>query len=87
MLLENTDVTDDAIEKSCYICGLDLVKAYKEDNSQQNDLNASTQKFPTMTRFDGQKKELCGSCYKNHVTGMEVYQAKHPEWKYPKARE
>lgn len=85
--MENTNTVNNTIEISCYICGLDLMQEYKKDESQQNDLNASIQKFPTMTRFDGQKKELCGPCYKNHVSGMEIYQANHPAWKYPKARE
>ncbi len=77
----------------CYICGVDLMQEWKKEESQQknnsdikqqNDLNETPQHFPTMTRFDGQKKELCGSCFKNYLGGIKIYQEKHPEWQPPK---
>ncbi len=74
------------IEITCYICGIDLMKEYKKETSQQNDLEEAIQKFPAMVTLYGIRKELCGSCYKSHKSGMDVYQEAHPEWKYPKER-
>jgi len=82
-LLENTD-DEMLIEKTCYICGVDLLQQYKRDNGTQNDLNASKQKFPQMTRWDGQKKEVCASCFKSVEEGVEVYRQNHPKWRPPK---
>ncbi len=88
MMLENTDVVDDTIEISCYICGLDLMQQCKDDETiQQKDLNQAKQQFPTMTGHDGIKKYLCGPCYKNHRSRMEVYKKANPKLEYPKARE
>ena len=84
---ENTEQDENENIISCYICGLDLMKEYRKDTTQQNDLKESVQKFPTMIRYDGQKKELCASCYKNHLSGMAIYQENNPNWKPPKARE
>jgi len=86
--LENTNNSDEALVKRlCYICGVDLVQQYKKDNAQQNDLNASLQKFPEMILWNGKKEELCASCYIAHVEGMSVYMEKYPEFKRPKPRE
>ena len=64
------------------------MEQYKDDAAvQQKDLSESKQQFPTMVRYDGIKKYLCGSCYKNYRSGMEVYKKANPNWEYPKARE
>lgn len=82
--MENTD-DEQLVKRTCYICGVDLLQQYKRDYGTQNDLNASTQKFPEMIRWDGQKKEVCASCFKCVQEGIEVYLEKHPEWEPPKA--
>ena len=84
--MENTD--NDLLGRECYVCGVDLMQQYKRDNTnKQNDLNASTQKFPEMIRYDGQRKEVCSWCYKSIEEGLQVYQTKNPSWVRPKARE
>lgn len=69
--------------KECYICGIDL-KTQKIRDRNENPNNPVYQ-FPTMTLWNGVKKELCGSCYKNHLQGMEIYQENNPNWKAPKS--
>lgn len=66
----------------CYVCGLDL-DSQKIKEQHQGD-NTPLKSYPTMTLFNGQKKELCGSCYKNHIQGIEIYQKNNPNWNYPK---
>jgi len=91
MVMVNTDNSYVPSGRNCYICGVDLVLQYKKDaqqnknnNTQQNDLNASVQKFPEMIRWDGKKKEVCGSCYKCIDGGLKTYEERHPEFVRPK---
>lgn len=71
------------IIKKCHICSINLNSQKIQDRYRNDDISA--QKFPTMTTHNGMKKELCGPCYKNHLSGMEIYKENHPEG-YPKAR-
>lgn len=85
MVMENTD--DEFLDRLCYVCSVDLTQKYKDDTTKQNDLKSSTQKFPEMIRWDGQKKEVCGPCYKSIEEGIEVYQQRHLEFVRPKPKE
>lgn len=85
MVMDNTD--DELLERDCYVCGDDLTRKYKEDDtSRQNDFNASTQKFPEMILWNGTKKEVCGACYIAYVEGLKVYKENNPNFELRQSR-
>lgn len=67
----------------CYICGIDLKTQNIKDRHENMDNPAY--EFPTMTLYNGYTEQLCGSCYKNHIQGIKIYQENNPNWKYPKS--
>jgi len=71
----------DTTQKKCYVCGIDL----EVQKIQTRDTNENQQyyEFPTMTLWNGKKKELCGSCYKNHIHGIKIFKENNPNWQYP----
>lgn len=81
---DTRNYTGDDIKK-CYICDTKL-DSQKIKNRHRND-DISAREFPTMVLYNGVKKELCGPCYINHLSGMKIYKENHPELEYPKARE
>ena len=70
-MIEDTDKELKGI--TCYVCGEDLARKYKNDTTQQSDLNASKVNFPEMVLWNGNTKEVCGDCYKAYIEGLEEY--------------
>jgi len=71
-------------EKRCYVCNTDLELEYKKEIIQQGYSNFFENICVGMIKFDGVKKLLCVSCYKNQVQGIKIYQENNPDWKPPK---
>jgi len=85
MVMKDTD--NELVERTCYVCGVDLTRKYKNDTAQQNNFNASTQKFPEMILWNGKKEEVCSECYKAYVEGLEVYKENNPNFELHQPRE
>ena len=89
LLSDNTDNSfGEVIEKVCYVCSADLIRMYKDNPAiKQNDLHASTQKFPEITLWNRTRVEVCGNCYKCVSEGLITYKESHPDFELPKPKE
>lgn len=71
----------------CYVCDTNLKEEYKKEIIQYSDSDHFFKKICVgMIRWDGVKKLLCVSCYKNHLSGIKIYQEKNPNWEPPQQK-